>query len=161
MVHTMTSRERLLAAIHHQEGDRVPVSPRATNFLREYYGCACWLHVLKAAQEFDFDPIIILDPIMSHVPEFRQSHIPLHNYVKSWLRLIPTSITSKSSSISNANQTSPSSRARYIPRPERSPMPSSSPSRQRLWFLARPIILGAHDQRQGGSGEAALPVPET
>lgn len=73
-----------MAAIGHQEADRVPVSPRADNFLREYYGCACWLHWLKAAQEFDFDPMIILEPNAPHVPETRQSYVPLHNYIKSW-----------------------------------------------------------------------------
>ncbi len=56
----MTSRERLLAAIRHQEPDRVPVSPRIGAFLTDYYGCSCWQHELRAAKEFDFDPLIIL-----------------------------------------------------------------------------------------------------
>jgi hypothetical protein len=31
-------------------------------FLLEYYGCACWLHYLKAKAEFDFDPIFVIQP---------------------------------------------------------------------------------------------------
>ncbi|MHB0874436.1 MAG: uroporphyrinogen decarboxylase family protein [Anaerolineae bacterium] len=57
---SMTSRERLLAAIRHEEPDRVPVSPRLGAWLHDYYGCSCWLHELQAAREFDFDPLIIL-----------------------------------------------------------------------------------------------------
>lgn len=56
----MTSKERLLAAIHHQEADRVPVSPRVGAFLPQYYGHGGWLYNLKAAREFDFDPLIYL-----------------------------------------------------------------------------------------------------
>lgn len=59
---SMSSRERLLAAIRGQEPDRVPISPRMHPFLLGYYGCACWLHYLKAQAEFDFDPIILIQP---------------------------------------------------------------------------------------------------
>jgi hypothetical protein len=31
-------------------------------FLIDYYDCACWLHYLKAQTEFDFDPIILIQP---------------------------------------------------------------------------------------------------
>jgi uroporphyrinogen decarboxylase len=31
-------------------------------FLLDHYGCACWLHYLKASEEFDFDPIILIQP---------------------------------------------------------------------------------------------------
>lgn len=56
----MTSRQRLLAAIRHQETDRVPVSPRVGAFLPQYYGHGGWLYDLKAAREFDFDPLVTL-----------------------------------------------------------------------------------------------------
>jgi len=56
----MTPRDRLLAAICHEEADRVPVCPRIWAFLAGYYGCRCWMHHMKAAREFDFDPFIIL-----------------------------------------------------------------------------------------------------
>jgi len=60
----MTSRERLLATIQHKEPDVVPNSPRIHAFLRKYYGCCCWMHHLKAAKEFDFDPIIQIGPFI-------------------------------------------------------------------------------------------------
>ena len=56
----MTPRERLLAAIYHEEPDYVPVSPRI--ILNDIYGCSCWMHHLKAGREFDYDPHIILGP---------------------------------------------------------------------------------------------------
>jgi len=59
---SMSSRERLLTAIRGGEPDRVPISPRMHPFLLDYYGCACWLHYLKAQAEFDFDPIILIQP---------------------------------------------------------------------------------------------------
>lgn len=54
----MTSRERLLAAIRHEEPGRVPVSPRLGAFLGDNYGCSRWQHEIKAAKEFDFDSVI-------------------------------------------------------------------------------------------------------
>ena len=56
----MTPRERLLTAIKHKEPDMVPVSPRVGGVLRSYYGCTCWMHQLRLAKEFNFDPIIRL-----------------------------------------------------------------------------------------------------
>jgi uroporphyrinogen decarboxylase len=53
----MTSRERLLAAIHHQEGDRVPVSPRIAAWLLEYYGDASFETHVRCADEFGWDPL--------------------------------------------------------------------------------------------------------
>ena len=44
---SMTSRERLLAAIRHEEPDRVPKAPRIHAYLLEYYGCSCWVQPLK------------------------------------------------------------------------------------------------------------------
>jgi len=81
----MTKRERLLAAIHHQEPDRVPVAPRAQNFYQEYYGCTCWLHELRASREFDFDPFIILEPYgHTNHPSLRRSYTNVKNYVRGW-----------------------------------------------------------------------------
>ncbi|MGQ9556197.1 MAG: uroporphyrinogen decarboxylase family protein [Anaerolineae bacterium] len=51
----MSSRERLLAAIRHEEPDRVPVSPRMWAFLIPYYGGHTWEYDLRAAKEFDYD----------------------------------------------------------------------------------------------------------
>ncbi len=59
MTATMTSKERLLAAIRHQEPDRVPVSPRIWAFLTEYYGASSWEYILRGAQEFGYD---VFDP---------------------------------------------------------------------------------------------------
>ncbi len=67
----MTSRERLLAAIRHQEPDRVPISPRIGAFLVDYYGHSGWMYELKAAREFGFDPLVFLGS-------------PYPNYVRQW-----------------------------------------------------------------------------
>lgn len=60
----MNSEERLLRAVRHEPGDMVPVSPRIHHFLEGYYGCSCWLHQLKAAGEFDYDPTIMVGPFL-------------------------------------------------------------------------------------------------
>jgi len=54
----MTSQERILAAIRHEEADRVPISPRIWAFLMSYYGAKSWLEELRAAEEFGYDPWI-------------------------------------------------------------------------------------------------------
>jgi uroporphyrinogen decarboxylase len=51
----MTSRERLLTAIRHQEPDQVPVSPRISAWLLDYYGDASFETHLRCAQEFGWD----------------------------------------------------------------------------------------------------------
>jgi len=76
----MTSRERLLAAIRHQEPDRVPVSPRIGAFLNEYYGHAGWMYELKAAQEFGFDPLVFLgSPYPNCVRQWHASYDDLED----------------------------------------------------------------------------------
>lgn len=94
---TMTKQERLLTAIRHQEPDRVPVSPRAYNFYQEYYGCACWLHELKASREFDFDPLILLEPYgHTYHPGITRSQVQVKNYVLGWADTyedLPDSVT--------------------------------------------------------------------
>jgi len=62
MLTAMSSRQRLLAAIRGEQPDRVPIAPRLHPFLLERYGCACWLHYLEAQKEFEFDPIILIQP---------------------------------------------------------------------------------------------------
>jgi len=52
----MTSRERLLTAIRHEEADRVPVSPRIAYWLMEYYGDASFETYIRSTREFGYDP---------------------------------------------------------------------------------------------------------
>lgn len=56
----MTSRERLLTTIRHEEPDRVPVGPRVWVWLGEHYGSFAWPYEVRAGREFDFDPMIYL-----------------------------------------------------------------------------------------------------
>ena len=53
----MTSRERLLRAIRHQEVDRVPISPRYFDYLGGVEGCACPHHCLWMADQYEHDPM--------------------------------------------------------------------------------------------------------
>jgi len=57
----MTSKERLLTTIRHEEPDVVPNAPRIWAFLGEYYQ-GTGKGILDAAEEFDFDPIICIGP---------------------------------------------------------------------------------------------------
>lgn len=73
----MTSRQRILAAIKGEEPDRVPINPSCSHWILDYYGCFCWMHYIKAAEEFDFDPIFVnffIDPKITQ----------LHNYIYSY-----------------------------------------------------------------------------
>ena len=62
---SMTSRERLLAAIRHEEPDVVPNNPRIHAFLLEYYK-GTQKGLLDAAEEFDFDPLVVTGPSLSN-----------------------------------------------------------------------------------------------
>lgn len=76
----MTSRERLLAAIAHRQPDRVPVSPRVGAFLGDYYGHSGWMYELRAAAEFDFDPLITLgSPYPNYVCSLQSSYDALED----------------------------------------------------------------------------------
>jgi uroporphyrinogen decarboxylase len=55
----MTSRERLLTAIRHEEPDRVPISPRIGFWLMEHYGDASLETQLRCAEEFDWDVMAV------------------------------------------------------------------------------------------------------
>ena len=57
----LSSRARILRAIRHQEPDFVPVAPRVWAWLLDHYGSARWMWTLRAALEYDFDPIIYVD----------------------------------------------------------------------------------------------------
>jgi uroporphyrinogen decarboxylase len=53
----MTSKQRLLAAIAHQEPDRVPVAPRMHLWSVEQYGNYDWLRLFQIQEEFGMDAI--------------------------------------------------------------------------------------------------------
>jgi hypothetical protein len=54
----MTSKERLLAAIAHQEPDRIPIAPRMHIWAAGRYGSHHWLRQLALRDELDMDPLI-------------------------------------------------------------------------------------------------------
>jgi uroporphyrinogen decarboxylase len=75
---TMTSKQRLLATIHHQEPDRVPITPRIWAYLTEYYGDYGIDYELRAAEEFGYDPML---PGLQAAPTFAAAaltyrHVP-------------------------------------------------------------------------------------
>jgi len=76
----MTCKERLLAAIRHEEPDLVPVSPRTWAWELEYYGSESWLYHLRAAREFDFDPLVtVSNPCTNYVESLRAGYDELHD----------------------------------------------------------------------------------
>jgi uroporphyrinogen decarboxylase len=74
----MAPRQRLLAAIRHEEPDRVPISPRIWAYLTAYYGGGSWEYELRAAEEFGYDPCIPagapLPPLIA--PALTYRHVP-------------------------------------------------------------------------------------
>jgi len=56
----MTSRERILTTLRHEEPDRVPVAPRAQKFLIKHYGrgSRSWEAYLRATEEFGWDAFV-------------------------------------------------------------------------------------------------------
>ena len=76
----LTSKQRLLRAIRHEEPDFVPVSPRTWTFLLDYYGHNGWLYELRGAAEFDYDPLISIgSPYPNYVVDQRASYRDLPN----------------------------------------------------------------------------------
>jgi len=58
----MTSKERILRTIRHEEPDRVPISPRYYDFLDGTAGCSCWQHYLRFGQLMGIDPMLHVYP---------------------------------------------------------------------------------------------------
>ncbi|MBI3990879.1 MAG: hypothetical protein HY350_01900, partial [Candidatus Omnitrophica bacterium] len=58
----LTSKERLLRAIRHQEVDRVPISPRYFDYLYGVKGCECIHHCLWMQERFSHDLMPIYEP---------------------------------------------------------------------------------------------------
>ena len=57
----MTSRERILAVLNRTLPDRIPISPRMSYWMRDYYGGSGFFELMKMKTEFDFDPIFQID----------------------------------------------------------------------------------------------------
>jgi uroporphyrinogen-III decarboxylase len=57
----MTSRERLLAVLNKTLPDRIPISPRMSYWMRDYYGGSGYFELMKMKTEFSFDPIFQID----------------------------------------------------------------------------------------------------
>jgi uroporphyrinogen decarboxylase len=76
----MTSRERLLTAIRHEEPDYVPVGPRIWVWLLEHYGSFAWPYAVRAGREFNFDPMIYLPgPYPNYVNKLQASYEELRD----------------------------------------------------------------------------------
>ena len=76
----LTSKERLLRAIRHEEPDLVPVAPRTWTFLIDYDGHNGWPYESKGAAEFDYDPLVYIGvPIPNYVSDQRASYDDLPN----------------------------------------------------------------------------------
>ena len=69
----MTSKERILCAMRGESVDRVPTSPRMWKFLRSHYGEWTPEAVLRAAEDFGYDPIFYTS---GSVPSFLGAHVP-------------------------------------------------------------------------------------
>lgn len=67
----LSSRQRILRAIRHEEVDRVPVSPRCGDYLYNKAGCECVLHYLWMADLYDHDIMMVYNP--------RQNNYLLHH----------------------------------------------------------------------------------
>ena len=67
----LTSRERLLRTIRHEEVDRIAVSPRYFDWLYGTQGCECVLHCLWMKEQYAHDLMIPYGP-------------PLHNYLLNY-----------------------------------------------------------------------------
>ena len=79
---SMTSQERILSAIHHEEPDRVPISPRIGAFLRPYYGASSWLEEMRGAEEFGYDPWIHLGSPVQTIQELGLGYAALGDEVR-------------------------------------------------------------------------------
>ncbi len=77
MAAEMTSRERILTTLRHEEPDRVPISPRASKFLGRYYAdVSGWERNFQAIEEFGWDYLMSAG---TPVPNFI-GYCPLSGY---------------------------------------------------------------------------------
>jgi hypothetical protein len=58
----ISSKERILRTIRHEEPDRVPISPRYYDYLHGTAGCSCWEHYLRFGQKMGIDPMLHVYP---------------------------------------------------------------------------------------------------
>ena len=58
----MTSKERILRTIRHQEPDKVPIAPRMTNFIQRKFGSSDWTCYKRIKKYYDFDPFKEVSP---------------------------------------------------------------------------------------------------
>ncbi len=73
MSESMTSQQRLLRAIQHQEVDRVPCCPRMFNWMSGNYGMDYWVPQMRLANEFGLDPLV---HVYGHAFETDQEQYP-------------------------------------------------------------------------------------
>ena len=69
----MTSRERLLSTIRHEEPDRVPIVPRYHSYSMKRYGDHLVDNQVKMCREFNWDLYIV-------VPSLTESFWPNYAY---------------------------------------------------------------------------------
>lgn len=62
----MTSQDRLLRSIRHEEVDRVPISPRYFDFLIGVKGCCCVHHCIWMADHYEHDLMPVYKPLQSN-----------------------------------------------------------------------------------------------
>ena len=62
----MTSKDRLLRSIRHEEVDRVPISPRYFDFLIGKKGCCCVHHCIWMADQYEHDLMPVYKPLQSN-----------------------------------------------------------------------------------------------
>ncbi len=62
----LTSKERLLRAIRHEDVDRVPVSPRYFDYLQGVKGCSCVHHCIWMAEQYEHDLMPIYLPVQNN-----------------------------------------------------------------------------------------------
>ena len=94
----MTSKERLLAAIRHEETDRVPISPRMNIWAGDKYGGFDWRQQLKIAEDYGTDPLIWID---YDIPEYI-----MHPFSGTYRELIGVSVEINIKNLGEASEVS-------------------------------------------------------
>ena len=62
----LTSKERLIRAIKHEEVDRVPISPRYFDYLAGVKGCSCVHHCIWMADQYEHDLMPTYTPLQNN-----------------------------------------------------------------------------------------------